>query len=341
MNRPHRRIAVILSGVLGAAIGVSSPAQAVGLNDLRWQIESNSDEISDFAEDNEADQKALALELSRLADEQDERDRIIADLREQEGAEPAVAEGSGEPSDGEPTEGIEPGSDGEQSDDAEQLGESAPEEEPDVEDPAADQPGDGTETGEPEEHVITGSNAADAGSGTAVKSDGVFVPAVPKPVYFLNNPLSYMYVTSSYGLRYHPTLHYTRLHSGTDFRAPCGTAILAAQSGIVLSAKWNGTGGNTIMIDHGTTGAHNIKTRYLHLSKMQVNEGQVVSMGEQVGLSGMTGGISTGCHLHFEVLLDDETVDPLTQLQFELPAPATIDAALGPVSQTGTDVQTG
>lgn len=133
---------------------------------------------------------------------------------------------------------------------------------------------------------------------------------------FLKFPLNQMYITSNFGMRYHPTLHYRRMHAGTDFRAPCGTDILAAQDGSVLSARWEGSGGNTVVIDHGQIGENNIKTRYLHLSKILVGAGNPVQQGDVIGRSGMTGGISTGCHLHLEVLIDDEAVNPVTQLPY-------------------------
>jgi len=145
-----------------------------------------------------------------------------------------------------------------------------------------------------------------------VPADTLVVPYVGS--VSLNFPLNSMYITSNYGSRYQPILHYTRMHEGTDFRAPCGTDVLAAQSGTVVSAERSGTAGNVVTIDHGASDGKKLTTRYLHLSKMLVKPGAAVAQGDLVGLSGMTGGVSTGCHLHFEVLLDGVTVDPVTQL---------------------------
>lgn len=132
---------------------------------------------------------------------------------------------------------------------------------------------------------------------------------------FLDWPTNPVVVTSSFGNRLHPTLGITRLHAGTDFRAYCGVPIYAAQSGIVVSRGWFGTGGNMILLDHGDDGiGNNVMSRYLHLSGYNVNADQWVTQGQVIGYSGMTGGVSTGCHLHFEVYVNGAVVDPLTKL---------------------------
>ena len=115
-------------------------------------------------------------------------------------------------------------------------------------------------------------------------------------------------VTSEYGMRYHPTLHYTRLHAGIDLaETPGPTTVVAAQAGKVLETAHNAGGaGNYVRIDHG--GGFN--TRYLHLSQITVSVGQSVTAGEPIGVEGATGGISTGAHLHFETIQDGTAYNP-------------------------------
>jgi murein DD-endopeptidase MepM/ murein hydrolase activator NlpD len=116
-------------------------------------------------------------------------------------------------------------------------------------------------------------------------------------------------VTSGYGYRYHPILNYRRLHAGTDFGAPCGTPVRAAASGTIVRAGWSGGYGNQIVIDHGRLKGSDVATSSNHLSRITVRSGHV-NRGQVVGYSGTTG-LSTGCHLHFEVYVNGSTVDPM------------------------------
>lgn len=116
-------------------------------------------------------------------------------------------------------------------------------------------------------------------------------------------------ITSSYGYRTHPVLGYQRLHSGTDFGAPAGTPIVAAASGVVVSAGWLGGYGNAIIISHGG----GMATLYAHQSRLAVGNGTRVSRGQVIGYVGSTG-MSTGPHLHFEVRVNGSTVDPARYL---------------------------
>ncbi|MDR2722792.1 MAG: peptidoglycan DD-metalloendopeptidase family protein [Cellulomonadaceae bacterium] len=154
--------------------------------------------------------------------------------------------------------------------------------------------------------------AAKKKSGTS--SGGGSNPAPAPPAShgrFLTWPVSNPHVTSSYGMRFHPVLGYTRLHAGTDFRAPCGTPIYAAQSGIVVLAQYQYSAGNNIMIDHGSYQGRNVMTRYMHFTRYVVGRGAYVSRGQLVGYSGATGGVSTACHLHFEVYVNGSTQNPM------------------------------
>lgn len=130
---------------------------------------------------------------------------------------------------------------------------------------------------------------------------------------YLSFPTKVPYVTSNYGRRYHPVLHYWRLHAGTDFRAYCGTPIYASAEGKVEWAKSVGGFGNQVMIDHGIVKGNSLFTSYNHLSRFNVSAGQYVTRNTIVGYSGSTG-TSTACHLHFEVYLNGVTVNPMSIL---------------------------
>ncbi|MBT0774101.1 peptidoglycan DD-metalloendopeptidase family protein [Kineosporia sp. J2-2] len=116
-------------------------------------------------------------------------------------------------------------------------------------------------------------------------------------------------VTSGYGWRYHPILNYRRLHAGTDFGAACGTPVRAAASGSIVRAGWSGGYGNQIVVDHGRLRGSGVATSYNHLSRIVVSSGHV-SRGQVIAYSGTTG-LSTGCHLHFEVYVNGSTTDPM------------------------------
>lgn len=131
---------------------------------------------------------------------------------------------------------------------------------------------------------------------------------------FLSYPTANPFVTSSYGMRFHPVLNYSRLHAGTDFRAYCGTPILAAADGTVLYARTLAGLGNQVLIDHGyTSSGTSVMTSSNHLTSFAVSAGQHVSRGQLIGYSGTTG-TSTACHLHFELYINGSTVDPMTWL---------------------------
>ncbi len=121
------------------------------------------------------------------------------------------------------------------------------------------------------------------------------------------------YITSSYGMRFHPILHYYKLHDGTDFGAGCGTPVRAADSGQVLSAYYSSGYGNQVLLDHGIERGVSLSTSYNHLTSFAVSSGERVSQGEVIGYVGSTG-YSTGCHLHFMVYENGGTVDPMSWL---------------------------
>lgn len=116
-------------------------------------------------------------------------------------------------------------------------------------------------------------------------------------------------IVSGFGYRTHPVYGTTRFHSGVDIDGACGQPIYAAEDGTVLSAGSNGGYGNATVVDHG----NGLSTLYAHQSSIGVSSGSSVSRGQQIGLVGTTG-LSTGCHLHFEVRVNGEPVDPVPYL---------------------------
>ena len=113
-------------------------------------------------------------------------------------------------------------------------------------------------------------------------------------------------------MRYHPILHYWRLHSGRDYAIPCGTPVYAAANGTVILSGYSGSYGNRVVVDHGLVRGEGLATTYNHLSSIRKHSGRV-SRGQLIGYSGTTGR-STGCHLHFETLENGDFVDPRTWL---------------------------
>ena len=113
-------------------------------------------------------------------------------------------------------------------------------------------------------------------------------------------------ITSPFGYRIHPIFGTMRFHTGVDIGAYYGSPVLASDSGVVIDSGWLGGYGNCIIVDHG--GGYS--TLYAHCSELYVSYGQSVSKGQQIAAVGSTGN-STGPHLHFEVRINGEPVDPL------------------------------
>ncbi|MCY7396800.1 MAG: M23 family metallopeptidase, partial [Nocardioides sp.] len=120
-------------------------------------------------------------------------------------------------------------------------------------------------------------------------------------------------VTSAFGFRRHPIYGYWGLHDGTDFGVACGEGLRASGDGTVLSTVYSSVYGNRLYLDLGIVGGRSLTVVYNHLSGYAKSAGDVVSRGQVVGYVGSTGW-STGCHLHYMVLVDGEPVDPATYL---------------------------
>ena len=116
---------------------------------------------------------------------------------------------------------------------------------------------------------------------------------------------TYKYV-SGFGTRMHPIYKTLRTHTGIDLVAPTGTKIYATGDGVVTSAKFERGYGKAIVINHG----YQYQSMYAHCSEILVHQGQKVKRGEVIGLVGNTG-VSTGSHLHYEIIKGGQKVNPI------------------------------
>ena len=126
-------------------------------------------------------------------------------------------------------------------------------------------------------------------------------------------PVNNAYVTSPFGYRIHPIYGYYGLHDGTDFGVDCGQRLFAVAGGTVSNTYYSSVYGNRLYLNLGQFNGKNITVVYNHLSGYSASEGERVRSGEVVGYAGSTGW-STGCHLHFTLLLNGTPVDPMTYL---------------------------
>ena len=122
----------------------------------------------------------------------------------------------------------------------------------------------------------------------------------------MKTPINGARLSSSFGMRKHPILGYNKMHRGTDFAARSGTPIMASGSGTVTRARWCGGGGNCVKIKHNST----YQTIYAHMKSFAkgIKEGRKVRQGQIIGYVGSTG-MSTGPHLHYEVLVNGKKVN--------------------------------
>ena len=122
----------------------------------------------------------------------------------------------------------------------------------------------------------------------------------------MKTPINGARLSSKFGMRKHPILGYNKMHRGTDFAAPSGTPIMASGSGTVTRARWCGGGGNCVKIKHNST----YETIYAHMKSFAkgIREGRKVRQGQIIGYVGSTG-MSTGPHLHYEVVVNGKKVN--------------------------------
>ena len=122
----------------------------------------------------------------------------------------------------------------------------------------------------------------------------------------MKTPINGARLSSKFGMRKHPILGYNKMHRGTDFAAPSGTPIMASGSGTITRARWCGGGGNCVKIKHNST----YQTVYAHMKAFAkgIREGGKVRQGQVIGYVGSTG-MSTGPHLHYEVIVNGKKVN--------------------------------
>lgn len=142
---------------------------------------------------------------------------------------------------------------------------------------------------------------------------------------FLAAPVPGVRMNSKFGMRRHPVTKRWKLHAGSDFAAPRGTPIYAAAAGKILIAKWYGGAGRFVRIDH----QNGYKTGYFHMSRIAkgMKPGKKIRKGQIIGYVGSTG-LSTGNHLHFEVIKNGKKVNPMKY----------IGRGGGPAKLTGTQL---
>ncbi|MGO2481109.1 MAG: peptidoglycan DD-metalloendopeptidase family protein [Glutamicibacter ardleyensis] len=153
----------------------------------------------------------------------------------------------------------------------------------------------------------------------------------------LMHPVTSRRISSPYGWRSNPTGAGNQIHIGQDYPIACGSPVYASESGRVIISAWAGHSGMRITLDHG----YDVHTGYSHNSKLLVRVGQNVQRGEVIALSGTTGN-STGCHVHFEVIIDGRWNDPRLYLPSNPGQPEamidstrlTVDADSAPKVQT-------
>ncbi|HZO48476.1 MAG TPA: M23 family metallopeptidase [Xanthobacteraceae bacterium] len=139
--------------------------------------------------------------------------------------------------------------------------------------------------------------------------------------FLVRKPLADGIMRSGYGTRNHPLLRYAKMHTGVDWAAPMGTPIYASGNGTIEKLGWEGGYGRYIRIRH----ANGYQTAYGHMSAFARNmaEGTRVRQGQIIGYVGSTG-LSTGAHLHYEIIVNGRTVDPM---KFRLPRGRVLEGA--------------
>ena len=123
----------------------------------------------------------------------------------------------------------------------------------------------------------------------------------------LRTPVDGARLSSGFGMRFHPILGYTKMHRGVDFASPPGTPVMAAGDGVVETAGYKGDYGNFVLLRH----SNSFETAYAHMSRLATHAGQRIHQGQVIGYVGATGR-ATGPHLHYEVRIHGDPVNPLS-----------------------------
>jgi murein DD-endopeptidase MepM/ murein hydrolase activator NlpD len=123
----------------------------------------------------------------------------------------------------------------------------------------------------------------------------------------MKTPVDGARISSGFGMRFHPVLGYTRMHKGIDFAVPSGTPVMAAGAGTIKESHWENGFGNFVLLDHG----NGYQTAYGHLSRfaLGIHPGSHVRQGQVIAYSGQTG-LATGPHLHYEIRINGQQVNP-------------------------------
>jgi len=140
--------------------------------------------------------------------------------------------------------------------------------------------------------------------------------------FLVRKPVADGILRSGFGARHHPILGYTKMHTGIDWAAPMGTPIYAAGSGTIEKAGWESGYGKYIRIKH----ANGYQTAYGHMTAFArgMDEGVKVRQGQLIGFVGSTG-LSTGAHVHYEIIVNDRFVDPM---RIKLPRGRALDGGI-------------
>lgn len=159
--------------------------------------------------------------------------------------------------------------------------------------------------------ITSTADAFGQGATTQLHSSGIIVGqsvgvlgALPGGIQLMH-PVQSRHITSPYGWRHNPTGPGTQIHIGQDYAVPCGSPVYATADGIVIQSAWAGHSGMRVTIDHGTS----VETGYSHNSRLIAKVGDSVKQGQLIAFSGTTGN-STGCHVHFEVIINGRWNDP-------------------------------
>lgn len=156
------------------------------------------------------------------------------------------------------------------------------------------------------EPEVSSDGQTDPAAEDTVEASGVSYDSEPQPVSFTMIMPCTGNISSPFGQRVHPITGKVTMHNGVDIAAPSGSKIVCASDGVVARSEYNGGSGNFVLIDHG----NGYTTSYSHMQNLMLTVGQHINAGQQVGVVGATG-MTTGPHLHFELKLNGNAINPM------------------------------